>query len=122
MLFSGKTSSGENGYALQQVGFGFPQTFFWKGEDSPHARRMADLIGKYFNRQVTAQGYAGSQTKTNRYIPVNQTIPRDLQAVFPFHTMESVIEQAGSFAVAHCACRVVMRFEGRLAITRLKYA
>ena len=24
-------------YALQQSGFGFPQIFFWKGEDTPHS-------------------------------------------------------------------------------------
>ena len=35
LLFSGKTEDGERGYALQQVGFSFPQTFFWKGEDTP---------------------------------------------------------------------------------------
>jgi hypothetical protein len=28
LLFSGKTKDGEKGYALLQVGFGFPQTFF----------------------------------------------------------------------------------------------
>ncbi len=28
-------------YALQQSGFGFPQIFFWKGEDTPHSREMA---------------------------------------------------------------------------------
>ena len=29
LLFTHKTESGEKGYALLQVGFGFPQTFFW---------------------------------------------------------------------------------------------
>ena len=43
-LFSGSTADGETGYALLQVGFGFPQTFFWKGEDTPHARKMARLV------------------------------------------------------------------------------
>lgn len=58
MLFSGKPNEGNKRYALQQVGFGFPQTFFWKGEDTPHARNMANLIAKYFNRQVTAEAVA----------------------------------------------------------------
>ncbi len=61
-LFVGTTSDGEKGYALLHVGFGFPQTFFWKGEDTPHARKMALLVAKYFNRQVTVEAY-GSQTK-----------------------------------------------------------
>ena len=50
LLFSSKISAEEKGYGLLQVGFGFPQTFFWKGEDTPHARNMVNLISKYFNR------------------------------------------------------------------------
>jgi predicted transcriptional regulator len=53
LLFSSETEDGEKGYALQQVGFSFPQTFFWKGEDTAHARNMASLVAKYFNRKVT---------------------------------------------------------------------
>ena len=113
LLFTGKTAEGTKGYALQQVGFGFPQTFFWKGEDTPYARNMANLIGKYFNRKVTAQGYAGSETKTSRYISVSSAIDRDTQSVFPYHMMEHVINNAEVFAVAHCACRVVMQLKGR---------
>jgi ferredoxin len=113
LLFSGKTKEGEKGYALQQVGFGFPQTFFWKGEDTPHARNMANLIAKYFNRQVTTEAYGGSETKAHRYIPVGETIDHDMQAVFPYHTMESVIQQAKVFAVAHCPCRMTMQLRGR---------
>lgn len=113
LLFSGKTKEGAKGYALQQVGFGFPQTFFWKGEDTPHAKNMANLIAKYFNRQVTAEAYAGSETRAYRYIPVDNTIDYDIQAVFPHHVMEKVIQQASVFAVAHCPCRMVMRLRGR---------
>ena len=113
LLFSGKTKEGERGYALQQVGFGFPQTFFWKGEDTPHARNMANLIAKYFNRQVTREAYASSETKPFRYIPVRKAIDHDMQAVYPYHMMERVIQQARVFAVAHCPCRMVMRLRGR---------
>jgi len=113
LLFSGKTKEGENGYALQQVGFGFPQTFFWKGEDTPHARNMANLIAKYFNRQVTREAYAGSETKPYRYIPVGETIRPDIQAVYPYHMMERVVQQAKVFAVAYCPCRMAMRLRGR---------
>ncbi len=38
VLYVGKTIEGQDGYALLQVGFGFPQAHFWKGEDTPHAR------------------------------------------------------------------------------------
>ncbi|MFC2003083.1 hypothetical protein ACFLV4_03970 [Chloroflexota bacterium] len=113
LLFSGKTKEGEKGYALQQVGFGFPQTFFWKGEDTPHAIHMANLIAKYFNRQVMVEAYGSSETKPSRYIPVGGTIDHAIQAVFPYHTMGRVIEQAKVFAVAHCPCRVTMQLRGK---------
>jgi hypothetical protein len=112
LLFAGTTSTGEKGYALQQVGFGFPQTFFWKGEDTPHVRKMALLVAKYFNREVTAEAY-GSQSKQYRYIPVGEAIKPDLQAVFPVQLMEQVITQARRIAVAHCPCRVSYRLLGR---------
>jgi len=112
LLFVGKTDDGQVGYALHQVGFGFPQSFFWKREDTPHARKMAGLIGKYFNRHVTREAY-GTPTKTYRYIPVAESLEPELQAVYPLHLMESVIEGANYFAVAHCPCRVAYKLSGR---------
>ncbi len=113
LLFSGKTKEGEKGYALQQVGFGFPQSFFWKGEDTPHARNMANLVAKYFSRQVIPEAYGNSETQGSRYIPVSNTIDPAIQAVFPYHTMESVIQQARVFAVTHCPCRMSRQLLGR---------
>jgi ferredoxin len=113
LLFSGSTPSGEIGYALQQVGFGFPQTFFWKGEETPHAKAMAELVAKYFNRQVTREAYASSDTKPFRYIPVNKSIQRDIQAVYPYDSMAQVIEKAKVIAVANCPCRVAARLLGK---------
>ncbi len=111
-LYVGRTPSGDKGYALLHVGFGFPQTFFWKGEETPHARKMALLVAKYFNRQVTTEAYGG-QTKQYRYIPVGKAIKTDLQAVFPLQLMEDVVENARRIAVAHCPCRVSYRLVGR---------
>jgi ferredoxin len=113
LLFSGKTKDGENGYALQQVGFGFPQTFFWKGEATPHAQNMATLIVKYFNRKVNQEAYGSAETKPFRYIPVNKTIEEKIQAVYPYHMMEHVIQHAKVIAVAHCPCRVTATLRGR---------
>jgi hypothetical protein len=31
LLFSSTSDDGQPGYALHQVGYGFPQSFFWKG-------------------------------------------------------------------------------------------
>jgi ferredoxin len=106
LVFSGKTEAGEVGYALHQVGFGFPQTFFWKGEDTPHARHMSRLVLKYFNREVTQEAFGGRPTKPYRYIPIHQSLKPLAQGVLPHDRMNAVIDQAGRFAVAHCPCRV----------------
>ena len=112
LLFSGRTESGQKGYALQQIGFSFPQTYFWQGLDTPHVRNMASLVAKYFNRKVTREAY-GSNTKAFRYIPVGKAITPEIQAVYPYHTMESVIRRATVFAVCHCSCRMIARLRGR---------
>jgi ferredoxin len=112
-LFSGITSQGEKGYALHQMGFGFPQSFFWKGVDTPYAKNMAKLVAKYLNRGVITESYASSQTKPFRFIPVAKSIDHKLQTVFPYHMMENVIEQAKVFAVAHCPCRVTLQLLGK---------
>jgi ferredoxin len=114
LLFSGRTGEGNVGFALQQSGTGFPQTFFWKGEDTAHARNMASLILKYFDRQVTRESLAGSdKTKAMRYIPVGKVLKPDVQAVYPYHMVEKVINQAHTIAVAHCPCRMTARLIGR---------
>ena len=113
LLYAGTTSSGETGYALHQAGFGFPQTFFWQGKDTPHGRKMAMLTAKYFNRKVTRESFCPSDTKPYRYIPVGQSLEPGLQAVFPHHMMDSVIEQAEVFAVCHCSCRIAYALNGR---------
>jgi NAD-dependent dihydropyrimidine dehydrogenase PreA subunit len=113
LLFSGKTKNGKKGYALQQVGFGFPQTFFWKGENTPHARNMATLVAKYFNRKVTREAFGPAETKPFRYIPVGETIEFDIQAVYPYHMMEHVVQQVKVIAVAHCPCRMTAYLRGR---------
>lgn len=111
LLFEGPTKSGEVGYALQQVGFSFPQTFFWKGEDSPHARHMANLIAKYFNRKVTREAYS-SRTNPYRYVPLSGALEAGMQSVYPHHLMKKVIEGADDFAVCHCSCRMIARLRG----------
>jgi len=51
LLFSKKMKDGGMGYALQQFGYGFPQTFFWKGVESPNSKRIADLIARYSGKE-----------------------------------------------------------------------
>ena len=113
LIYSGKTESGEVGYALHQAGFGFPQAFFWKGEDSPYARKMTKLIFKYFNRKVTKDAFGGKKTKAYRYIPINRSLKPDVQAVLPYDKMATVLDNATRFAVAYCPCRVEAGLMGR---------
>ncbi len=113
LIYRADGPDGRPGYGFLQVGFGFPQTFFWKGEDSAHARRMAELVARYFSRDVTREAYAGSGTKPYRYVPVGRSLAPRLQAVYPHHAMEPLLEGATVFAVGHCPCRVSMRLRGR---------
>jgi ferredoxin len=110
LIYSGKMENEPMGYALHQVGFGFPQTFFWKGKDTPHARKMASLTAKYFSRKVTQEAFSSSSDpKPYRYIPVKRSLEVSKQAVLPWHMMEKVIGDAKRVAVAHCACRMAYR-------------
>lgn len=117
LLFVGKTEAGERGYALQQFGWGFPQSWFWGGKETPHAKKMAGLVRKYQNREVTQQGYGGSETKAYRFVPVGETSlvhhHDGVEAVYPFHMMKELIEQAEVIAVAHCPCRMVAHLRGK---------
>jgi ferredoxin len=113
LVFSGKTAGGKAGYALHQAGFGFPQTFFWKGEDTPHARTMSRLVLKYFNREVTREAFGGKKTKPYRYIPINRSLMPEAQGILPHDRMDEVLDRASRFAVAHCPCRVQAQLMGR---------
>ncbi len=106
LIFSGRTETGEMGYALHHAGFGFPQAFFWEGKKTPEALKMSKQVLKYFNRDVTKKAFAGGQTKPYRYIPIHQSLTLDTQAVLPHDLMDTVIENAAVFAVAHCPCRI----------------
>jgi len=112
LVFCGKTATGETGYALQQMGFSFPQTFFWKGENTTHSKNMAALVAKYFNRNVTREAY-NSETDAYRYVPVSGTLSPGIQAVYPHHTMETVLKDVSDFAVCHCSCRMIAGLRGR---------
>src|SRR4030043_449728 len=84
LLFSKKMKGGGMGYALQQFGYGFPQTFFWKGVETPNAKRMADLIARYSRSEQLYDVYGKTNTKAFRYIPAMSSIEPEQHAVFPF--------------------------------------
>jgi len=113
LLFSGKTEEGEKGYALLQKGYGFSQTPFWKGEKTPFAKKMADLLESQFSLEGMKETYGTSKTQTFQFIPINEVIEPDLQAVYTYTMLEKAVEQARAIAVAHCPCRMRAQLQGR---------
>ncbi len=112
LLFSGKTEEGKKGYALLQTGFGFPQTFFWKGERTPFVNKMAELLDKYDRGKKLPQTYPTSKTPAYQFIPVGEAIEPEMQGVYSYAMLEKVIEQARVIAVAHCPCRLRAQLRG----------
>jgi Pyruvate/2-oxoacid:ferredoxin oxidoreductase delta subunit len=113
LLFSKKMKDGTKGYALQQFGYGFPQTFFWRGVDTPNAKKMAELITKYARTEQLQEVYGDTQTKAFRYIPASPSIEPESHAVFPFEMMEEVIKKARVIALVHCPCRATVHLMGK---------
>jgi Fe-S-cluster-containing hydrogenase component 2 len=113
MLYTSTTGSGAKGYALLQVGYGMPQTFFWAGRGDDRAKRMAKLILKYFNVPTTHKVYGGVKTKTYKYSPAGLSIDLPMQGVLPFEQIGPIVDAATKVAVAHCPCRVTARILGR---------
>lgn len=108
LLFSGETVEGRKGYALLRSGYGFPQTFHWKRQHDPHAKRMAELLWKYHFPKVK-DARVSRRPPNYRYVPVNKSIDIQQQAIYPFEMMEEIVRRAEKIAVAHCPCR--MKFE-----------
>jgi len=113
LLFSRKLPNGEVGYALHQFGYGFPQTFFWQGVDTPEARRMAELMARYVRTEQLEEAYARTTTKAFRYLPASAPFEPESHAVFPFEMMEEVVQRAELIALVHCACRATAKLLGK---------
>ncbi len=114
LIYSGEDSNGKKGYALLQVGYGMPQTFFWGGmSEDEHAKRMAKLVLKYFSVPTTRQVYGGVPTKTYKYSPATLTVDVPMQGVYPHEKIDVLLEGVSKVAVAHCPCRTSARILGR---------
>ncbi len=113
LLFSKKMEDGNRGYALQQFGYGFPQTFFWRGVNTPNAKKMAELVAKYSGKEQLKEAYGNTKTKAFRYLPATPSFEPESHAVFPFEMMEEVIKKVKVIALAHCPCRVTAQLIGK---------
>jgi NAD-dependent dihydropyrimidine dehydrogenase PreA subunit len=113
LLFSKKLKEGNVGYALQQFGYGFPQTFFWRGVDTPNAKKMAELVARYSRREQIEEVYGNTPTKAFRYLPATLSLEPESHAVFPFEMMEEVIRKVTVIALVHCPCRATAQLIGK---------
>lgn len=113
MLYTAPKAHGETGYALLQVGYGIPQTFFWGGQQDQRAEQMARLVLKYFSVPTTRKVYGGTPTKTYKYSPASLTVDVPMQGVLPNEQIGHIVDRATTIAVAHCPCRMSARILGR---------
>ncbi|MCP4694994.1 MAG: 4Fe-4S dicluster domain-containing protein [Desulfobacterales bacterium] len=113
MLYTAPGKDGARGYALLQVGYGMPQTFFWGGGRDDRAKRMAGLVLKYFTVPTTGKIYGGAPTKTYKYSPASLSVNVPMQGVLPHERMEGIVAAATKIAVAHCPCRMSASILGR---------
>jgi NAD-dependent dihydropyrimidine dehydrogenase PreA subunit len=113
LLFSKRLKEGSMGYALQQFGYGFPQTFFWRGVHTPNAKRMAELVVKYSRKEEIEEVYGDTPTKAFRYVPASVSLEPESHAVFPFEMMEEVIRRVKVIALVHCPCRATAQLIGK---------
>jgi Pyruvate/2-oxoacid:ferredoxin oxidoreductase delta subunit len=113
MLYTRTTATGAAGYALLQVGYGLPQTFFWGGQTDEKAQRMAKLVLNYFSVPTTQKVYGDVPTKTFKYTPANVSIDVEMQGVMPNEQMAPIVEASTKIAVAHCPCRMSAKILGR---------
>ena len=113
ILYSAPTYDGATGYALLQVGYGLPQTFFWGGKQDDTAKKMAKLVLNYFKVPITQKIYGGVRTKSFKYSPANMSIEIPMQGVMPNEQVGSIVDAATKIAVAHCPCRMSAKILGR---------
>ena len=113
LLYSKRMKDGEMGYALQQFGYGFPQTFFWRGVNTPNAKKMAELVVKYSGKEQLKEVYGDTETKAFRYLPATPSFEPESHAVFPFEMMEEVIKKVKVIALVHCPCRATAQLIGK---------
>jgi Fe-S-cluster-containing hydrogenase component 2 len=113
ILYSAPTHDGATGYALLQVGYGLPQTFFWGGKQDDTAKKMAKLVLNYFKVPITQKIYGGVRTKSFKYSPANMSIEIPMQGVMPNEQVGPIVDAATKIAVAHCPCRMSAKILGR---------
>jgi len=113
LIYSTIDGNQKEAYALFQVGYGMPQTFFWEGRKDDTAKRMAKLVLNYFTIPTAQKIYGGVATKAYKYTPANMSIDISMQGVMPNEQMGPIVNAATKIALAHCPCRMSAQVLGR---------
>ena len=113
LVYRRKGADDQWGYCLHQFGYGMPQAIFWPNEDTPYARKMADLCIRHSRKETLLKAFGGPQSQVYRWFPAGRTIETQKQAVLPYADIENVIAQTDRIAVVNCNCRVMSRLKGR---------
>lgn len=113
LVYQRSEASRGRGYSLHHFGYGMPQAIFWPNEDTPYARRMAELCIRHSGKETLVKGFGGTGTKVYRWIPARGTIEVKKQAVLPYASIEEVIAKTELVALVNCNCRVMSRIKGR---------
>ena len=113
LIYSAPTPDGGVGYAVFQVGFGMPQSFFWDGGHDEPAKKAARLVANYFKPAITESIYAGRKTKSYKYAPASLTVEAPMQGVAVGEMVQGILSGAEKIALCHCPCRVTAKVLGR---------
>lgn len=96
-------------YRLLPSVVGFVEVPFLSGEDTPEKRRLGHLWKEYLDGKFGEE--LAREIPLIRVVPVSESL-RDESQVLPFDALAEMLEKVGYYAVGHCPCRQIARFEG----------
>lgn len=118
MLYSRLSENGKPGYALLQIGYGFPQSFYWNKKKPDEVTSLGKMLANYWwprMPELVKETYTKTSTKNFRYIPIQKS----LSSIGPYQEVPSherlvdLIESANLIAVTHCPCRLIAEINGQ---------
>jgi len=120
LIFVSGTETGESEYSLPPFAPGLIEVQFMKGEETPEARKRADLVLK-MNKALSVLGDGlFKQTELAneklglpglRTLAVEETLPHNAE-IATWEQITKILDQEASFAVGTCTCRQEAKFDG----------
>lgn len=104
-LISGRKMDGERVFAIEPFAVGF-----YEAQLPVIDKEMASLVERYF--QESSGGFLNAKPSVHRVIPVGESVKVDLE-VFAFEQATEMLNNAKSWAVRDCICRVQQKLVGK---------